>query len=282
MKIFSCKTIKNTGERAELALRRIEATFGVALTVHDLHGTLLDLEGRPLLPGRHLHPHPCCSEGRMSEPGWNRRCGEDCVGQTERRAGSLPEPFFKECYKGLRELVVPVHYENSHRMTIFAGVFRGEWPEDELFPEFFRRRFVSLPEADEAMLAELAELLRLFGVGLLKELDSGDAAELSSRLALIRRFFRRHAHEEISLKDLASELFLSVSRTGHLVRERTGKTFSQLLEEERMLRARHLLLHTDRKLTDIAGAVGYPNVCYFNRIFSRRFGVSPGQFRKRS
>ena len=282
MKFFICKQADQAGIRIEQALRRIEARFGVALTVHDLHGRLGDPHGMPLLPGRHLHPHPCCVEGRQTEPGWNRRCSQECFGSAEQRAGTSPEPFFKECYKGLRELVVPIHYGSSHQMTIFAGVFRGELPDDGgKLPEYFLRRYQLLPEADEAMLTDLAETLRLFGTGLLKEFDREEPSGTATRRAFIRRFIRNRAHEDITLETLAAELYLSVSRAGHLVREQTGSTFSQLLEEERMLRARHLLLDTPRKLSDIAAAVGYSNACYFNRLFARRFGVSPGQYRRR-
>lgn len=269
--------------RLESALRRIEAAFGVALTVHDLYGELRDSLGNPLLPGRNLHPHPCCVEGRMSVPGWNRMCVRECYGDAEQHAGTSSEPFLKDCYKGLRELVVPVCYENSHRLTLFAGVFRGELPENgDVLPEFLLKRRAALPEADETTLSELAEILRLFGVGLLKELEQEEPGGPDTRRAFIRRFIRNRAHESISLEDLASELHLSASRAGHLVREQTGNTFSQLLEEERMHRAQQLLLNTDRKLSDIAATAGYPNACYFNRMFSRRFGVSPGRFRKDS
>lgn len=282
MKFFTCKQADSAGIRIERALRRIEAEFGVALTVHDLHGRLGGADGNPLLPGRHLHPHPCCTEGRQTEPGWNRRCSDECFSSTEQRAGTSPKPFFKECYKGLRELVVPIHYENSHQMTLFAGVFRGELPDDEKLPDFFLKRCETLPEADEAMLTDLAEILRLFGTGLLKEFDREEPSGPATRRAFIRRFIRNRAHENITLESLAAELFLSVSRAGHLVREQTGSTFARLLEEERMLRARHLLLDTTRKLSDIAAAVGYPNACYFNRLFTRRFGIPPGQYRKQS
>ena len=47
-----------------------------------------------------------------------------------------------------------------------------------------------------------------------------------------------------------------------------------------MLRAKALLLGTDRKLADVSESVGYPNEYYFNRVFARHYGISPGRFRK--
>ena len=100
------------------------------------------------------------------------------------------------------------------------------------------------------------------------------------RQILIQEFLRRHAHEAVSLKDLGMELSLSPDRVRHLVRELCGKSFRELLEEERMLRAKALLLGTDRKLADVSESVGYPNEYCFNRAFVRHYGVPPGRFRK--
>ena len=49
----------------------------------------------------------------------------------------------------------------------------------------------------------------------------------------------------------------------------------------RMQKAQRLLLLTDRKITDIALAVGYQDASGFNRCFRGHFGVSPRQLRQR-
>lgn len=49
----------------------------------------------------------------------------------------------------------------------------------------------------------------------------------------------------------------------------------------RMQKAQRLLLLTDRKITDIALAVGYQDASGFNRCFREHFGVSPRQLRQR-
>ena len=100
------------------------------------------------------------------------------------------------------------------------------------------------------------------------------------RMSLILEFIRRHAHKAVSLKELGKELSLSPDRARHLVRELCGRSFRELLEEERMLRARALLLGTDRKLADISESAGYPNEFCFNRAFVRHYGIPPGRYRK--
>jgi len=278
MEFFNLPIEENPGRRYEAALRQIEAKFQVSITVHDLFGKLGDIYDNPLLPGRHLHAHPCCRRGRDTISSWDQRCGRECFGEAERHAGKVLKPYLKDCYKGLRELVIPVICHDSHQMTLFAGVFRGAEPPVEPMPEWFGELYRALPEADPDELGELAEVLRLFGQALLAEANTVPPGT-GDRLAQIRRFIYEHAHENISLNDLAAEMYISSSRTGHLVRQLAGRTFGELLKEERLLRARRLLLNTDRKLSDIAEAVGYPNCCYFNRVFQQFFGCAPGRYR---
>lgn len=278
MEFFDLKFEENTGRRYESALCEIEAKFKVSITVHDLFGKLGDIYDNPLLPGRHLHAHPCCRRGRDTVSGWDQKCGRECFGNAERHAGKVLKPYLKDCYKGLRELVIPVIANDSHQMTLFAGVFRGVTPPDEIMPDWFPSLYQTLPEADPAQLQQLAEILRLLGLALLAEANAVPPGT-GDRLAQIRHFIFEHAHENISLNDLAGEMYISSSRTGHLVRLLAGRSFGELLKEERMLRARRLLLNTDRKLNDIAEAVGYPNCCYFNRVFQQFFGCPPGRYR---
>jgi AraC-like DNA-binding protein len=64
--------------------------------------------------------------------------------------------------------------------------------------------------------------------------------------------------------------------------ERTGTTFTEFLLEQRLLRVRKLLrdpLNRWRKVSDLAHSAGFPDISYFNRVFRRRFGVTPSDMR---
>src|SRR6185437_11976099 len=61
-----------------------------------------------------------------------------------------------------------------------------------------------------------------------------------------------------------------------------GTSFSQFVREERLTRARSMLVSPrfrDRRISDIAYEVGFNDLSYFNRSFRRRFGCSPGELR---
>jgi len=82
-----------------------------------------------------------------------------------------------------------------------------------------------------------------------------------------------------SLTELAALLHYDVCSLSREIRRRTGKTYTQLLQEKRLAQAAFLLKNTDRNVDDIASAVGYENMGYFHRIFRENFGTSPRGYR---
>lgn len=65
----------------------------------------------------------------------------------------------------------------------------------------------------------------------------------------------------------------------HEIRQRTGKTYTEHLQEKRLSQAAYLLRHTDMSVESVASAVGYENKSYFHRIFAERFGLTPRKYR---
>ena len=82
-----------------------------------------------------------------------------------------------------------------------------------------------------------------------------------------------------SLLEAAALLHSDVSSLSREIRRKSGKTYTELVQEKRLNQAAFLLRTTDRKVEDIALAVGYENISYFHRIFRKEYGVSPRQFR---
>ena len=82
-----------------------------------------------------------------------------------------------------------------------------------------------------------------------------------------------------SIASLARVAGLSESRLAHLFRAETGVTPLQFLEQQRISRARELLLMTGRPIGSIADEVGMPDTTWFARVFRRHVGVTPRAFR---
>lgn len=82
-----------------------------------------------------------------------------------------------------------------------------------------------------------------------------------------------------SLTDAAGLLHYDISWLSREIKRKTGKTYTQLVQEKRLAQAAFLLKNTDRNVADISVAVGYENVSYFHRKFTEVFGKSPKHYR---
>jgi AraC-like DNA-binding protein len=86
--------------------------------------------------------------------------------------------------------------------------------------------------------------------------------------------------EPLSVASVAAEVARSPRHLSRTVRDLTGKTVMQLIDDRRMEEARRLLLDTSDKVDVIACAVGYRDGSYFTRRFNRAHGVPPSTWRQ--
>ena len=91
-------------------------------------------------------------------------------------------------------------------------------------------------------------------------------------------------HEKIeqpwTVADLASAAGMSRSAFALRFKELVGETPLDYLTRWRVYRAAVLLREGDKKLTEIANAVGYDSNGSFNKTFKRIVGVTPGEYRR--
>lgn len=86
-------------------------------------------------------------------------------------------------------------------------------------------------------------------------------------------------YREGSLSSLAESLFLNSSYLSQMIKLRTSKTFSDLLNEARMKQAALLLKDPDTKIYNISNMIGYVNPNNFARAFKAYWGVTPTEYR---
>lgn len=87
-------------------------------------------------------------------------------------------------------------------------------------------------------------------------------------------------YKTASLNEMAFNENMSISTLSRLIKEYTGKNFSQLLLEKRFAKAAKLLKDTTLAVSDIVTAVGYDNNSYFYRVFKEMYNVSPKEYRR--
>ncbi len=113
-------------------------------------------------------------------------------------------------------------------------------------------------------------------VGQTEALLSDDQEE-SAVIEVLRYVETNYAHG--SFAELSRQLHYAPSWLSREIRRKTGKTFTQLLQEKRLAQAAYLLKNTRWKVADISAAVGYENISFFHRLFQQTYGVSPKHYR---
>ena len=83
----------------------------------------------------------------------------------------------------------------------------------------------------------------------------------------------------IKVDDLSGEFHYSPNFFNILIKEKTGKTYSDYLIELRINRAKLLLEKTDMPIEQIAMLVGYNNKGFFYRKFVELVGLNPAKYR---
>lgn len=92
---------------------------------------------------------------------------------------------------------------------------------------------------------------------------------------------KHYAESALTVQDIAADLGFANTYLCAAYKKGCGKTINQRLTEIRLRRAKELLQTTDRKLYEIANAVGYADGKYFVKLFTREEGLSPKQYRER-
>lgn len=106
--------------------------------------------------------------------------------------------------------------------------------------------------------------------------DPLDARNIQDKyLDRARKILSERYQENLTLKSVADALFISDSYLGKLFKNRTGYTFLEMLTFYRIRAAVEYLQKTDKKVYEIAYAIGYNDSKYFSRVFQRVTGMKP-------
>jgi AraC-like DNA-binding protein len=223
----------------------------------------------------------------------DERCTAFDLRSVQVRLGRSAVPFVKYCHGGVVELVYPVKRDRTLVGAMFLGPFRlsGALPEEAMVETGAAADYPGASDARSALpqvtTRQLWDTQRL-GQLLVQELDRLVSQQIegetpgTSRPAVIARFLRSRMGQPLALRDLADHLYLSASRTSQLVRTHFGRTFPELLNEYRLNQAMQMLTHTSYTVGEIARQSGIPDQAYFQRLFKKHTGETPGAYRRRT
>jgi AraC-like DNA-binding protein len=128
----------------------------------------------------------------------------------------------------------------------------------------------------------LYELSRCEGI---RTLASSSYAKIaveddSRRILKVKSFIAQNYMDELRLKQLADIAGMSSSAFSRFFKLHTGRNLSEYIIDIRLGYAARLLVDTSRSISEISFECGFNNLSNFNRIFKRKKGCSPSEFRE--
>lgn len=174
--------------------------------------------------------------------------------------------LLKSC---LLELVVMMHR---------AAVEAGAEPDSVLGQHY--RSLVDLASIEDE--EALSDWVRQMLEHLIECIQHTSDFPHSLLLVKATRHMQTNLHSHLSRESVARVAGVSPSHFSKLMKERMGKSFSQLLTQMRVSLAKQLLTQTPKSLSEIALDCGFCDQSHMNKVFRSATSVSPGEYRKLS
>lgn len=102
----------------------------------------------------------------------------------------------------------------------------------------------------------------------------------SRRILKVKNFISKNYMDELRLPELASLAGMSSSAFSRFFKLHTGRNISEYIIDLRLGYAARMLVDTDKSISEIGFDCGFNNLSNFNRIFKKKKGCSPSEFRE--
>ena len=108
-----------------------------------------------------------------------------------------------------------------------------------------------------------------------------DTKNLSPTLIKITRYIEENYTFQITLQSLASHFSLSKQYIMRLFREQFGMTVTHYINEVKLRKSLDLLTFHSLSVSEVAYAVGFSSLYYFDRVFKKTYALTPSEYQKR-
>ncbi|KGX92649.1 AraC family transcriptional regulator [Pontibacillus halophilus JSM 076056 = DSM 19796] len=105
-----------------------------------------------------------------------------------------------------------------------------------------------------------------------------NAAQLKAEELI--RYIEEHYDQQLEIREIAKELALHPDYLTRVMKQATGVTPNEYLTQYRLTRAKQLLSTTEWTIAEVSTQVGIQDHAYFSRLFKRKEGRTPKEYRR--
>jgi AraC-like DNA-binding protein len=112
---------------------------------------------------------------------------------------------------------------------------------------------------------------------LTKEVQGDSANALDTAVSYIDA----HLAEELSVRELAGQCYVSADHLTRLFKKKFGMTVSEYIQDKRFRLAGDLLANGNLSVSAVSNTVGFGNYSYFTEQFKKYYGMTPREYQKK-
>ncbi len=236
-----------------------------------------------------IHSKQFCNIAKSTDKGYHA-CLR-CKLMANAKAIHDKKGYVGRCIYGLIEGVFPVIVDNTCVAIVYVGnailcektsknIIKTICKKTGVEEEKLYKQFDNCEKIEDGLeLLEIAEIVADY-LKILYKNSPKKNQELHWLVSLMKNHAEQCLLEPITLKEVALTYQRNAKYLGRLFLQEMGISFNDYCNNLRIGKAENLLIQTDKKIIDIAMLSGFFNVPYFNRIFYKKHGVSPSEYRK--
>ena len=150
------------------------------------------------------------------------------------------------------------------RLQRISSIRRGFYAVDELFNLLYE-------------LSQCAESRTLASSSFAK----ADTSHESRRVNKVKKYIDEHYMDDLRLEQLSEMVAMTPAAFSRFFHQRTGKSLAEYIIDIRLGHAARMLIDSIKPVSEICYTCGFNTLSNFNRLFRKRKGCSPSEFREK-
>lgn len=207
------------------------------------------------------------------------QCGEETVTMTPGHIYVIPAgyTFSFRCENDFSKIYFHVSIKRKDGYDVFEGTNRIFIFNDPKAIQSMKNNFPldSVSKVLEARSGIYSVLCRC-----MRKLEDPELGRYSDQTNEIINYIEENLNCSITVEKVADALFLSPARVRRIFRQETGLSIGRFIDDRIMFAAEKEIRTGNATIHDISNSFGFCDQFYFSRCFSKKFGVSPQQYRK--
>ena len=254
--------------KLEKILDDIYGILGLGLALFDDKFNRLYMRANP--------SDPLCALIQKTEDG-AKKC--DCSDlELVKECASCSKCASHICHAGLLDTAVPIFKNERIVAYLIIGRLRTDKTDAARLESLGKN--AEFDACYQAMPYFSEEKFRCL-IDLLSNLLFENAIEIKHDSFIYRAvdYIGQNLSEKITVNSICSSLYCSKNLLYRSFKSFFNCTVNEYITAERINKAKKLLAKTDMSISDVADSTGFENYSYFSRLFKKKTGTSPIQYR---